>query len=137
MNTQPILIVDDDDDDRDFIQDVWKDLSYQNELFFFKNGEDLLSFLDSEKITPFLIISDVNLPRMNGFELKEKLLSLPSTRYSSTPFVFWSSAISDAQVKKAYDLGVNGIFVKENSLDGIKQVLTDIVNYWEKSKAPK
>lgn len=137
MNTEPILIIDDDSDDRGFIQDAWKELNYQNQLIFFKNGEDVLKFLDAEKITPFLIISDVNLPKMDGFELKEKLLKHPSTRYSSIPFVFWSSAISNAQVKKAYDLGVNGIFVKENNFNGIKQALTDIVNYWEKSKVPE
>src|SRR4051794_14675565 len=111
MNTDPIIIVDDDPDDREFILDAWKELNYPNRLIFFKSGEDLLKFLKTEKIVPFLILSDVNLPKMNGFELKEKLLKESSTRYSSIPFVFWSSAISNEQVQKAYDLGVNGIFI--------------------------
>jgi hypothetical protein len=32
---------------------------------------------------------------------------------------------------------VNGIFVKENNFEGIKQALTDIVKYWKKSKVPE
>ena len=137
MNIEPVLIIDDDSDDRDFIQDAWKELNYPNQLLFFATGEEAYNFLDSKKIVPFLILCDVNLPRMDGFELKEKLLKHASTRYSSIPFVFWSSAISNTQLQKAYDLGVNGIFVKESSFEGLKKSLTDIVNYWSKSKVPE
>ncbi|MCW3110366.1 MAG: response regulator receiver protein [Segetibacter sp.] len=137
MNTEPILIVDDDSDDKDFIQDAWKELNYQNQLLFFKSGEEVLHFLEAEKTVPFLILSDVNLPKMDGFELKDKLLKHPYTRYKSIPFVFWSTAISNAQLQKAYDLGVNGIFLKEHSFGGLKQSLIDIVNYWAKSKVPE
>lgn len=137
MNNEPILIVDDDADDREFIMDAWKELNYANRLIFFANGEEVLHFLETEKVVPFLILSDVNLPKMDGFELKDKLLQHTSTRYKSIPFVFWSSAMSTAQLQKAYDLGVNGIFIKEHSFEGLKQSLIDIVNYWTKSKVPE
>ena len=136
MNINPIIIVDDDADDRDFLQDAFKELNYHNELIFFKDGETVLKFLDTEKLVTFLILFDVNLPNMDGFELKDHLLHHDSTRYTSIPFVFWSTTISNAQVQKAYDLGVNGIFLKENSFDGLKTVLGDIMNYWGKSKVP-
>lgn len=137
MNTDPILIVDDDIDDVEFIQDAWKELNYQNELIFFKNGEQVLHYLETEKTMPFLIISEVSLPTMDGFELKEKLLKQDSMRYKSIPFVFWSSKISNSKTQKAYDLGVNGIFVKESNLEELKQSLIDIVEYWMKSKVPE
>lgn len=137
MNTQPVLIVDDDSDDREFIQDAWKELNYENRLIFFKNGEQVLHFLETEKTVPFLILCDINLPKMNGFELKEKLLNHHFTRYKSIPFVFWSSMISNTQAQKAYDLGVNGIFLKENNFGELKQSLVDIVRYWQKSKVPE
>jgi CheY-like chemotaxis protein len=137
INSNPILIIDDDSDDREFILEAWKELPYSNRLIFFKSGEEVLKFLKNEKITPFLILCDVNLPKMNGFELKEKLLKENVTRYASVPFVFWSSAISNTQVQKAYDLGVNGIFIKENNFNRLKEVLIDIMNYWVKSKMPE
>ncbi|GEO07997.1 response regulator [Segetibacter aerophilus] len=137
MNTQPILIVDDDGDDKEFIEDVWKELDYKNPLLFFKNGEEVLKFLEDKKVVPFLILSDVNLPKMDGFELKEQLLQRENTRYTSIPFVFWSSAMSNQQVQKAYDLGVNGIFLKDSSFSELKQSLIDIVSYWLKSKVPE
>jgi CheY-like chemotaxis protein len=137
MNTDPILIIDDDSDDKEFLQDAWKELNYPNQLIFFKNGEQVLQYLQTEKTVPFLIISEVNLPIMNGFELKEKILKHDTMRYKSIPFVFWSSQISNSQVQKAYDLGVNGVFVKESNLAELKQSLIDIVRYWIKSKVPE
>jgi len=137
INSKPVLIVDDDSDDREFILEAWKELKYPNQLIFFKNAEEVLKFLNNEKAIPFLILCDVNLPKMNGFELKEKLLKESHTKYASIPFVFWSSSISNEQVQKAYDLGVNGIFIKENNFKSLKEVLTDIMNYWVKSKVPE
>lgn len=137
MNKEPVLIVDDDSDDKDFIEDAWKELNYPNPLIFFKNGEEVLHYLETEKTVPFLIISDINLPKMNGLELKEKILNSPSARYKSIPFVFWSSEVSNTQKQKAYDLGINGIFIKDSSFEKLKQSLADIVNYWEKSKVPE
>jgi CheY-like chemotaxis protein len=73
---------------------------------------------------------------MNGFELKEKILQDTSANYKSIPFVFWSAAVSKSQIEKSYDLGGNGFFLKENTFDGIKKSLSDIVGYWSKSIVP-
>lgn len=137
MNNEPVYIVDDDSDDRDFIQDAWKDLKYNNRLIFFKNAEEVLQHLITEGTVPFLVLCDVNLPKMDGFKLKEKLLKHSATRYKSIPFIFWSSNISNAQIQQAYDLGINGFFIKESSFEALKETLSDIVSYWAKSKVPE
>jgi CheY-like chemotaxis protein len=137
VNTAPILIVDADSDDRQVLQDAWKDLGFPNSLLFFATGDEVLHYLASEKVVPFLILCDVNIPKMDGFELKARILENTSMNYKSIPFVFWSSEVSNRQIQKAYDLGVNGFFVKGNTFEEIKQSLTDIVNYWQKSKVPE
>ncbi|MDQ6815237.1 MAG: response regulator [Bacteroidota bacterium] len=136
MNQAPILIVDDDTDDHFFLQSAWERLDFKNRLIFFVSGEELLIYLKKEKVIPFLILCDVNLPKMSGFELKEKLLKDDELNYPSIPFVFWSSIASQEQIKKSYDLGGNGFFIKGSSLEEIQQSLLNIVNYWIKSKTP-
>lgn len=136
MNTGPVLIVDDDDDDKQLLEEAWKELKYPNELIFFTNGNDVLHYLLSSEHVPFLILCDVNIPKMDGFELKERIFSNGKTHYKSIPFVFWSSMVSHAQIQRAYDLGVNGFFVKDSNFNDIKQSLVDIVNYWAKCKVP-
>lgn len=74
---------------------------------------------------------------MDGFELKKHLYEDDLLNYKSIPFVFWSSQASKEQIKKAYDLGGNGFFVKENTLNGLKTSLAEIMQYWLKSKVPE
>lgn len=136
MINTPVLIVDDDTDDKEFLQEVWTELKYESPLIFFEKGEDVLVYLKKERIKPFLILCDVNIPGMDGFELKEKILQDDSINYKSIPFVFWSSTVSKLQIQKAYDLGGNGFFIKENNFENLKKSLIDIVNYWAKSKVP-
>ena len=136
MNNGPVLIVDDDSDDRQLLEDAWQEIGFPNELIFFNTGEEVLHHLHTEKSVPFLILCDVNIPRMDGFALKAKLLEDTTMNYKSIPFVFWSSEVSNKQIQQAYDLGVNGFFVKGNTFEEIKQSLQDIVNYWQKSKVP-
>ncbi|MDB5205729.1 MAG: response regulator [Flavisolibacter sp.] len=136
MNRGPILIVDDDTDDRELLQEAWKELAFENELIFFDTGDEILRYLKEEKRSPFLILCDVNIPRMSGFELKAKLLEDADMNSTSIPFVFWSSLATPAQIEKSYHLGGNGFFIKENSFEEVKQSLAGIVKYWQKSKVP-
>lgn len=137
MNSGPILIVDEDSDDWELLLEAWKELEFENRLVFFNNGEDVLKYLNSGEVRPFLILCDVNLPKMDGFELKEKILQEDEVKYKSIPFVFWSAVASDTQIKKSYDLGGNGFFLKGHTFEEIKASLIEIVKYWQKSKVPE
>jgi CheY-like chemotaxis protein len=136
MNDQPIFVVDDDIDDTDLLADAWKELEFKNELKFFRNAEDVLEHLKTKSTIPFLIISEVNLPKMNGLELKRKLMEEDYTNYKSIPFVFLSTSVSQSQIEAAYEVCTNGFFIKEANFEGLKQQLIDIVRYWLKSKTP-
>jgi CheY-like chemotaxis protein len=136
MQAAPIFIVDDDEDDKEIVELIWRGLPYENQLVFFSNGEDVLKYIKTCDTNPFLILCDVNIPKMDGFELKKKLLEDKNLKYISIPFIFWSSQVSTAQIKKSYDLGGNGFFLKENKMDYIKTFLSSIMEYWIKSKTP-
>ena len=137
MNTAPILIVDDDLEDQEIIQEAWKELNYTNELIFFTDPQEVLNFLKQEKIIPFLIVSDVNLHKMDGFEFKKKLLEDSSLNYKSIPFVFFSNSVTKKQIEKSYDLGSHGFFIKGRNMTEIKETFISIIEYWQKSKVPE
>jgi CheY-like chemotaxis protein len=101
MNNGPILIVDDDNDDWELLQEAWKELPFENQLIFCSSGNEVLEYLYSHETKRFLILSDVNLPKMDGFELKAKLLEDDPMNYKSIPFVFWSSPVTRSQIEKA------------------------------------
>jgi DNA-binding NarL/FixJ family response regulator len=73
---------------------------------------------------------------MNGFEIREKLLSDPKTRYKTIPFIFWSNSASHSQIKKAYDLAAHGMFIKGSTMEELEKTFTRIVEYWQVSLKP-
>ncbi len=136
MNLHPIYLIDDDIDDKEIVQEVWTKLGLENELVFFDNGDELIQRLKQDVHNPFIIICDVNLPKMDGFKIREKLLNDPETRYRSIPFIFWSNTASDSQIKKAYDLAAHGMFIKGSTMEELERTFTRIVDYWQVSLKP-
>ena len=135
MNSAPVFIVDNDRDELDIIEEIWKELDFENALELFSNPQDLIRRLN-QTINPFIIICDVNLHNLDGFTLRQKLSEETALSYKSIPFVFWSTTASNDQIKTAYDLGGHGFFLKGGNYKEIKESLTTIMTYWKASKAP-
>ena len=137
MNTAPIYIVDDDAEDQDFIKDAFKELCILNELRFFRSAEEILKELKRQSEVPFIIISDVNLPKVDGFQLREKILIDSDISNKTIPFIFWSTNASEAQIKRAYNLSAHGFFLKSPTFEGLKKQIHEMIAYWSDSLAPQ
>jgi CheY-like chemotaxis protein len=137
MNTLgPIIIAEDDQDEQEILELVFQRLDVQNELRFFETGRQILDYLMTTAQKPFIIISDINLPMMNGVELREAIFNNPALRKKSIPFVFLSTTANKMVVDKAYEMTVQGFFVKENTIKEIEDSLRLILEYWSKCKHP-
>ena len=102
-----VLYADDDPDDIELVQDAFKAYYHNVELLTFRNGVELLNYINSPKNTllPCLIILDVNMPRMNG---KEVLLELRRNKeLEEVPVVLFSTSTlpSELAFAKSYDAG--------------------------------
>jgi CheY-like chemotaxis protein len=134
----PVIIVDDDNDDADIMQEVWRELKFDYPLVFLHTGEELIEYIHSpEKALPFLIVSEIILPNMNGFQLKEMLMKEELTHIKSIPFIFMSSLASEVEIKQAYSVCAHGFFIKNISFDDLVEEFRSIVSYWSKSKVPQ
>lgn len=132
----PIIILDDDTDDHFIFAEICKNLEIKSELRFFKAGNELLDYLRNTEEKPFIIICDINMPQMNGIELRKNINADKVLREKSIPFVFFSTAASDEQVAAAYQLTVQGFFLKEQTFAETQETLRLILNYWKKCKHP-
>jgi CheY-like chemotaxis protein len=137
MNNLPVFIVDEDEDDQFLINEVWKELELKNPLKSFTNGEELIKEMKSENTNPLIIISDVNLTKMDGFKLRQKLRNDSSMNGRSIPFVFWSAQATKQQIEKAYELSVHGFFIKDDDFEKMKETFKKIIEYWLESKSPE
>jgi CheY-like chemotaxis protein len=132
----PVIIIEDDADDQDFLKEVFQKLKYPNELIFFADGQEALDFLNSGKVVPFIILSDINMPKLSGFELRTKLKEDAELTIKCVPYLFFSTALNQKSVIDAYSLSVQGFFVKQNSMDELEKTITVIMEYWKRCAAP-
>ncbi|GAB3570095.1 hypothetical protein GCM10027578_25780 [Spirosoma luteolum] len=126
----PILIIEDDEDDQFLIGEALKAQGLPNTLLFFPNGQEALHFLESTPLQPFLILCDVNMPLMNGLELRRIINTSETLRRRSIPFVFLTTASNSTLVGQAYDETVQGFFQKASTYDELQTQIQLIVTYW-------
>jgi CheY-like chemotaxis protein len=93
MDKKPIIIIDDDDDDLDLIKEAFAQLANENEIIVFNNGLKFLEFMRSTNDSPFFILCDVNMARINGLELKKLIYDDDRLRLKCVPFLFLSTRI--------------------------------------------
>jgi CheY-like chemotaxis protein len=134
--TEPILIIEDDIDDQFLLRKVFERIRVESDLLFFTNGKEAWEYLKRTTRTPFMILCDINMPVMNGLELRGKINEDEELRKKSIPFIFLSTAARERDVALAFDLSVQGFFVKESTLSEMEDSLRTIVSYWDRCQHP-
>jgi CheY-like chemotaxis protein len=137
MNKQgAIIVIEDDEDDRYILEEVFDDLDYPNERIYFSDGLAALEYLQNTASLPFLILSDINMPKLDGFQLREKLHTDAELQQKCIPYLFFSTALSQKMVIDAYSMSAQGFFIKQNSFIELKKTILVIMEYWTRCVAP-
>ena len=129
-NSGPIILIDDDEEDLDLLMEVFKSLEVTNEFICFEDGSVALEFLEKTRKQPFLILSDVNMPRLNGIELLRKIHENEALRKKSIPFIFLTTTANQSEVRQAYDMTVQGYFIKGTSVQRLERSAKLLLDYW-------
>jgi two-component SAPR family response regulator len=132
----PILIIEDDNDDQELLREVFDELKVVNEIKFFASCVNVIDYLVNAISKPFLIISDINIPLMNGLELKHQINETECNKIKNIPFVLFTTNPDHTVVAEAFRMNVQGYFVKPSTLDGIKEVMRKIIDYWSTTMLP-
>jgi CheY-like chemotaxis protein len=132
----PIVIIEDNKGDQRILVEIFKNLDFANELCFFYDGEEALEFLNSTDKIPFLIISDINMPKLNGFELRSRIHENKKLALKCVPFLFFSTGADKDSVQDAYAMSVQGFFRKPDGIEELEKTLRNIVEYWKECIAP-
>ena len=132
----PIVIIEDDIDDQEILMEIFRELNYANKLVFFGDGEKALEYLTKIDIQPFLVLSDINMPKLDGMELRDKIHNNEDLRMKSIPYLFFSTSAEQQHVIDAYSRSIQGFFVKPSGYDKLKKTITTIVQYWQECESP-
>ena len=132
----PIIVIEDDVDDQEILMDIFKNLDYKNQVIYFSDGEEALTYLVETRTKPFLILSDINMPKISGFELRQKVHTNDDLNLKCIPYLFFTTTSNQKWVVDAYSQSVQGFFVKPSSLEKLERTIKTIVEYWQECEAP-
>lgn len=132
----PIIVIEDDPDDQEVLVEIFQKLGYVNKIIYFTDGNDALVYLNKTDIQPFLILSDINMPKLNGFDLRNKIFTDQQLQTKCIPYLFFTTAANKKSVTDAYTMSVQGFFVKPTSMLALENTMRKIVDYWQECIAP-
>ena len=95
------------------------------------NGQEAIDFLDSQQ-NPDLVMLDLNMPVMGGIEFLRNVRL--NQRWSDLVVVVLTTSDYEEEVRKCWDMGIQGYFVKDIDYGKHVENVKTIVNYWSESK---
>ena len=131
-----IIIVEDDPEDQEVLVEIFEKLKYPNKVLYFFDGHKVLEYLETSNDKPFLIISDINLPKLSGLALRDKLHNNEQLRLRCIPYLFLTTSIAHKDVIDAYSKSVQGFFVKPVRFNELEKLIQNIITYWKDCTAP-
>ncbi len=134
--TGPVVVIEDDEDDRLILAEIFETLKYKNKVVFFSDGNEALEYLNKTDIAPFLILSDINMPRINGMEVRNKVHTNEQLSLKCIPYLFFTTHADKKSVVDAYSMSVQGFFVKPTSYQKLESTIKTIMEYWQECIAP-
>jgi CheY-like chemotaxis protein len=132
----PIIVIEDDLDDQLLLKIIFEKLNYGNEIIFFSDGNTALDYLDRTDQQPFLILSDINMPKIDGFELRKKIFTNSLLQIKCIPYLFITTGTNKKAVAEAYAMSVQGFFLKPLTEAALLNTIRKIVEYWQECIAP-
>lgn len=121
---KPILLVDDDEEDRMLIQEAFTEIGAAAAVHFESNGEEALSYLEHHPGTlPRLIILDLNMPKMNGTQTLRYLKT--NDRFKDITVIIYSTSINPLEREACLELGAHSYVIKptlyQESLETVRE----------------
>lgn len=131
-----ILLVEDNRMDVELTLDAFREARLMNTVQVASNGQAALDYLfgrgqfaDRDKYPlPDLILLDLKLPGIDGFEVLRQVKSAPILK--RLPVVILTSSKEEGDRALSYDIGANSYLVKPVSFDGFLGVVSQIEGYW-------
>lgn len=127
-----ICLIEDNSNDVELTKIALRKAGMAVELLVFRDGAEALDSLltgDPMLLSGLRIIFlDLKLPRINGFEVMQKLRS--SALFDAVPIVILSSSAVESDIQRAYSLGANSYIVKPIDYLQHARAVTETVRYW-------
>jgi CheY-like chemotaxis protein len=137
-----ILAAEDDPNDLELLRHVVGETGVEVNFQSADDGEQLVNYLRGEgefanrdaHPVPDIVVLDLKMPRMNGFEVLQWLRQEPGL--ARIPAVVLSGSGLESDIEEAYRLGANTYFTKPGQLAELRKIIGSLIDYWRRSQRP-
>lgn len=126
-----ILLAEDSEDDIYLMRRALKEQELPYELSVASDGVEAIELLHQKRATnelPKLIVLDVNMPRMDGFEVLDRIKADPD--FSKVPVIMLTSSIRDEDIQKSYAMGASSFVSKPSRYQEFRDMIANLTQYW-------
>ena len=131
-----VLIAEDDVTDVFLLQRAFAAADVQARLSFVRDGQEAVDYLEGEAAysdrqtypLPDLLLLDLKMPRMNGFDVLAWLRQQPGLK--RLPVTVLTSSDQPQDVNRAYDLGANSYLLKPQDSQALSELVERVKQYW-------
>ena len=132
----PILAAEDEETDALLLEIALSATGLRNPLVLVRDGQIVLDYLCGKPPyqdrllhpLPGLLLLDLKMPRMNGFDVMAWLLQRPE--FQQLPVVVLSSSTNESDMRKATELGARDYLVKPNNFRDLTKMLQHVAARW-------
>ena len=132
----PILLVEDDDNDVLFMKLAFKRAGMSNPLIILHDGAEAIDYLDGVEPyadryrfpVPCLILTDLKMPRMDGFDLLAWIQHRPE--FHHIPAIVLSSSNQPEDRRRALELGARDYWVKPSEIQTLMRIIQQMRTTW-------
>jgi CheY-like chemotaxis protein len=137
-----VLVAEDNEDDAIIMQHAFKQNGLMRPPQIVRDGADAIAYLHGDGIYadrivhtyPNILILDLKMPRVSGFDVLEWINEHPD--YRVIPTIVWSASADRRDVKHAFCLGAHGYLCKPTSFDEFVAMVGRMFAFWNDCQKP-
>ena len=131
-----ILIADDDPDDRQLTREAFVESRLANDLRFVEDGVEVFEYLNrtgkfagpGDAPWPSLLLLDLNMPRMDGREVLERLKADP--KYCPIRVIVMTTSKAEEDILRSYRLSAASYITKPVTFESLVHIVQTLGRYW-------
>ena len=128
MHNLKVLLVEDDMIEVMKLTRAISTLQLPHKIIEASHGEAALEFLEQDKLSPDLILLDLNMPKMNGIEFLKNIKNNIHLNY--IPIIIFTTSSNPRDLQEVYRIGISGYILKPLKYEDYVEKIDSLFKYW-------